>query len=64
MSMANLRRTVVREQIFSKKELFQRQRLPLLLRIPDLDDNVEIDDGLEEGKLLPFILPYLFQTSE
>ena len=33
-----------------QKELFQRQRLPLLLfRISDLDDDIEIDDGLEEG---------------
>ena len=32
-----------------QKELFQRQWLPLLLfRVSDLDDDIEIDDGLEE----------------
>ena len=31
-----------------QKERFQRQWLPLLLRISDLDDDIEIDDGLEE----------------
>ena len=31
-----------------QKELFQRQWLPLLFRISDLDDDIEIDDGLEE----------------
>ena len=31
-----------------QKELFQRQWLPQLFRISDLDDDVEIDDGLEE----------------
>ena len=31
-----------------QKELFQRQWLPLLFRISDLDDDIEIDDGPEE----------------
>ena len=31
-----------------QKELFQRQWLPLLFRISDIDDDIEIDDGLEE----------------
>ena len=31
-----------------QKELFQRQWLLLLFRISDLDDDIEIDDGLEE----------------
>ena len=40
-----------------KKKLFQRQWLPLLLRISDLDDDIEIDDGLEERELQPLIVP-------
>ena len=47
-----------------QKELFQREWLPLLLRIPDLDDDIEIDDGLEEAQLQPFKLPYLLQSGE
>ena len=31
-----------------EKELFQRKRLPLLFRISDLYDDIEIDDGFEE----------------
>ena len=31
-----------------QKELFQRQWLLVLLGISDLDDDIEIDDGLEE----------------
>jgi len=31
-----------------QKELFQRQWLPLFFRVPDLDHDIEIDDGFEE----------------
>ena len=34
-----------------QKELFQCQWLPLLFRISNLDDDIEIDDGLEERQL-------------
>ena len=37
-----------------QKELFQRQWLPPLFCISDLDDDIEIDDGFEERELLPF----------
>ena len=47
-----------------QKELFQRERLALLFGISDLDDDIEIDDGLEERQLLPFKLPDLFQSGE
>lgn len=32
-----------------QEELFQRQWLPLLFRVSDLDDDIQIEDGLEEG---------------
>jgi hypothetical protein len=38
----------VRELMFSRKELFQRQRLPLLFRISDFDHDIEVDDGFQE----------------
>ena len=47
-----------------QKKLFQGQCLPLLFRVADLDDDIEIDDGSEEGQLLPFKLPNLFQSGE
>lgn len=31
-----------------QKQLFQRQGLPLLFRVSDLDDDIEIDDGPEK----------------
>ena len=47
-----------------QKELFQRQWLPLLFRISDLDDDIEIDDGLEKGQMPPFKLPDFLQSRE
>ena len=47
-----------------QKQLFQRQGLLLLFRISDLDDDIEIDNGLEERQLPPFKLPDLFQSGE
>src|SRR5688572_6834195 len=45
-----------RADVQQKKPL-QRQWLTVLFRISDLDGDIEVDDGLEEGKLLPFIFP-------
>ena len=47
-----------------QKELFQRQGLPLLFPVPDLDDDIEIDDGLEERQVQPFKRPDFFQSGE
>ncbi len=47
-----------------QKELFQREWLLLLFGISDLDDDIEIDDGLQERQLLPFKLPDFFQSGE
>jgi len=44
-----------RSQI-QEKELFQRQRLLLLLVISDFDHDIEIDERLEERQLQPFKL--------
>ena len=43
-----------------QKELFQREWFLLLFRISDLDDDIEIDNGSEEGQLQPFKLPDFF----
>ena len=47
-----------------QKELFQRQWLPLLFRITDFDDDIEIDDGPEERKLQFLKLPNFLQSGE
>ena len=47
-----------------QKELFQRQRLSRLFRISDLNDYIEIDNGLEKRELQSFKFSYLFQSSE
>jgi hypothetical protein len=47
-----------------QQELLQRYWLPLLFRISDLDDDIEIDDGPEERKMPPFKFPNFPQSSE
>jgi hypothetical protein len=47
-----------------QKQPFQGQRFSLLFRISDLDDEIEIDDGLEERQLQSLKLPYFLQSGK
>lgn len=47
-----------------QQELFQGQRLPLLLRISNLDDYVESNEGPKEWQLQPFKLPDFLQSGK
>ena len=47
-----------------QKQLFDRHGPPALFLVPYLDNDVEIDDGFEEGQLDPLELPYFSKPSE
>ena len=47
-----------------EKELFQGEWVLLLLGVPDLDHDVEIDQGFKERQLRSFKLPDLFQSGK